>query len=302
MFRFVIPSLFLLLAPNAVAAQNSVTLTPTQDTFLQDSNPGSNFGSSEDVWFGRGSFFGLGNVRTLVQFNLSGLPANPARIKSASFSAWQHSTEAAAGGLPCELHAANAAWNEGTATWSNQPAYDAQVFSSASVGDSFFTGWIQWDATTLVREHASGARSNLGWLFRMQFESAGASRLGYFYSSEYLADPTRRPKLVIESYAMGLSASAIVGGQPASLTAEDAAPGSRVFFARSGAGAGSFPVPAFGVTLELAQPSLAGSAFANGGGLATINFNVPPGATGRTAWFQACAPSALSNVVSAVVL
>lgn len=222
-------------------------------------------------------------------------------MKSATFSAWQHSTEAAAGGLPCELNAASAAWSEATVTWANQPAHDSAVRSSASVGDSFYVGWISWDATALVRDHASGAVPNLGWLFRMQFESAGASRLGYFHAREYLADPSRRPKLEIEIYALGLQSSALVAGQPATLTANGANPGQRIFFARSSTGPGSFPVPGFGVTLELDAPALAGSMNANGAGVAAVSFPVPPGAAGRTAWFQACAQNALSPVVAATV-
>jgi len=301
MLRIAVPSMLVLLAPLAVA-QSNIRLTPSQDTYLQDINPGSNFGGSQDLWFGRGSFFGLGNVRTLLQFNLAGLPSNPAQIRSAKFSVWQHSTEAAAGGLSCELHAATAAWSEGTATWSNQPTYDGQVFSTASVGDSFYSGWISWDASALVREHASGARANLGWLFRMQSESAGASRLGYFHSSEYLADPAKQPQLNVEYYELGLTASTLTAGQPASLTASDAVPGRRIFFARSATGTGSFPINAFGVTLELDQPALVGTAFANAAGVANVSFNVPPGASGRSVWFQACAQAALSNVVSLTVL
>ena len=180
------------------AAQSTITLTPTQDTFLQDSNPNSNFGASSDIWFGRGSYFGLGNVRTLVQFDLAALPSSGLAIKSATFSSWQHSTEAAAGGLDCNLHAATGVWTEGAATWNNQPAYDARVWDTAYVGDSFYTGWIDWDASALVREHLDGLRPNLGWLFRMTYETAGASRLGYFYSSEYAADPSKRLKLTVE--------------------------------------------------------------------------------------------------------
>ena len=66
-------------------------------------------------------------------------------------------------------------WTEGGATWNNQPSYDARIWDVAYVGDSFYTGWIDWDATELVREHASGSLANLGWLFRMSYETAGAS-------------------------------------------------------------------------------------------------------------------------------
>lgn len=292
-------ALLCLAAP--AAAQNPVTLTPTADTYLQDINPGANFGASTDVWFGRGSFFGLGNVRTLVRFDLSGLPADPRAIRSATFSAYQYRTEAAAGGLDCELHAATAAWTELGATWSNQPPYDARTWDVASVGDSFYTGWIDWDATNLVREHLGGALPNLGWLFRMTFESAGASRLGYFYSREYALDPAKRLRLVVETYEMLLTSSPLVAGQPATLAVERATPGNRVFFARSVTGAGSYPVPALGVTLELDQPALIGSAVASALGQASMAFGIPPQASGRSLWLQACAAGELSNAIAATV-
>lgn len=290
-----------LLAPAALS-QNVVTLAPTADTHLQDINPNANFGASETIWFGRGSFFGLGNVRTLVGFNLSSLPQDPLAIKSATFSAWQHSTEAAAGGLPCELHAATAAWTEAGATWNNQPAYDNRVWSSADVGDSFHTGWIDWDATALVREHLSGALPNFGWLFRMQFETAGASRLGYFHSREHVANPTLRLKLTVELYGMKLTHGPLVAGQTGTLQVSQAEPGRNVFFAASTTGLGTHGVPQLGVTLELDQPRLLAQATANGAGQASISGFIPPVLSGRSIWLQAAADGELSNVASVVVL
>jgi len=295
------PLLLLALLAPAAAAQNSVTLQPTADTHLQDINPGSNFGASQTIWFGRGSFFGLGNVRTLVRFDLSGLPADPRIIRRATFSAWQHSTEAAAGGLDCELHAATAAWTEAGATWNNQPSYDARVWDVAYVGDSFYTGWIDWDATELVREHATGALANLGWLFRMSFETAGASRLGYFHSREYAADPSKRLKLTIELFDILLTHGPLVSGQATVLNASSVTPGRQVFFARSGSGLGSYSVPQLGVTLDLNNPSLIGSAQANGQGQASVAFAIPPAAAGRSVWLQACANGELSNWTAQVV-
>lgn len=293
-------AVFAALTP-AVAAQNSITLRPTADTHLQDSNPGANFGSAPSIWFGRGSFFGLGNVRTLVNFDLSGLPTDPRIIRRATFSAWQHSTEAAAGGLDCELHAATAAWTEAGATWNNQPAYDARVWDVASVGDSFYTGWIDWDATELVREHASGSLANLGWLFRMTFETAGASRLGYFHSSEYMTDPAKGLRLEIELFRMLLTHGPLVSGQANALNVSYATPGRQVFFARTSSGLGSYAVPQLGVTLDLNTPSLIGSAPANGLGQASLAFGIPPAAAGRTVWLQACANGELSNWTGQIV-
>lgn len=291
---------FGMLAP-LTAAQSTITLTPIKDTYLQDVSPNTNFGASTDIWFGRGSFFGLGNVRTLVEFDLTSVPPHALAIKSATFSAWQHSTEAAAGGLDCELHAATSPWTEAGATWNNQPAYDARVWDAASVGDSFYTGWIDWDATALVREHATGGLANLGWFFRMQFESAGASRLGYFYSSEFGADPAKRLRLTIELYDMVLTGAPLMSSQVNTLTVDLARPGRSVFFAASRSGTGSFPVPQLGVTLELNNPTLIGSAVANGAGQASITFRIPPSAAGRSVWIQACARNELSNWIADVI-
>lgn len=297
-----IPLLAILLAATSRAqAQSVVTLQPSADAHLQDINPSSNFGAAPEIWFGRGSFFGLGNVRTLVRFDLSGLPSDPRAIRRATFGAYQHRTEAAAGGLDCELHAATGAWTEAGVTWNNQPTYDARVWDMASVGDSFYVGWIEWDATGLVQEHVGGL-ANLGWLFRMTFETAGASRLGYFYSREYAADPSKRLRLVVELYDLLLETTPLTAGQPATIGARGATPGGQVFFARSGTGLGSFPVPALGVVLDLDAPAMAGSAMANANGVAVQTVVLPPSTAGRTVWLQACEAGATSNVQSTTIL
>lgn len=284
----------------SATAQTQGVLHPTQDSFVQDSNPAGNFGV-QDLWFGRGSYFGLGNIRTLVQFDLSALPADPQRIRSATFTVYQHSTEPAAGGLPCELHAASAAWNEATVTWNSQPAYDARVWSSADVGDSFYTGPISWDATGLVREHVSGALPNLGWLFRMQYETAGASRLGYFYSSETAPTAAGLPQLSVELYDMGLSAPQLHAGQMETLIASGADPHRRVVFAYSLSGLGSTPVAPLGVSLDLDRAQALASMDAGPLGNAAIRFRVPATAFGRSYWLQACSLGKVSNVASGVV-
>lgn len=290
-----------LLAAPALAAQSQRVLYPTQDTFVQDISPGSNFASAE-LWFGRGSFFGLGNIRTLVQFDLSGVPADPRQIRSAEFTVYQYATEPAAGGLPCELHAATAAWSEATATWNNQPNYDARVWSSADVGDSFYTGAIAWDATALVREHAAGTLPNLGWLFRMQSETAGASRLGYFYSSETAGSAALAPQLTLEVYELLLNATALTAGQSATVAAGGAEPNRIVVFAYSTTGLGSTPVTQLGVTLELDAAALLATATAGPLGNAAVTFRVPAAAVGRPYWLQACAANELSNWIAGVVL
>ena len=283
------------------AAQSTQTLLPVEDTYVQDINPASNFGASQDLWFGRGSFFGLGVIRTLVLFDLATLPSDARRIRNASFQAYQHSTEPAAGGMDCELHTCDASWRELTATWSNQPPFDSRVWASAKVGDSFYSGWIEWDATGVVREHASGALPHLGWLFKVPFETAGVSRLGYFHSKEYQANPARRPKLVVETYDLLLDVGPLRAGMPAMATLSGAAPGRAVIIAYSVAGLGTTTVPQLGIDLELASAALAARGHADASGAFSASRMVPAVATGRSVWVQAASFGQLSNVVAETV-
>jgi hypothetical protein len=149
---------------------------------------------------GKGTYWNLGYARSLLQFDLSSLPADPDLITLAIFSAYQYDTAPAAGGLPVDVKRITSAWNETAATWNNHPTYDdATIWASADVGDSFHKTWVNWDVTSLVKSQVAGTYPNLGWLLKSNWEQpAGASRLGYFRSNDYVADPTLRPKLVVD--------------------------------------------------------------------------------------------------------
>ncbi len=194
-----LPALAALIAlPAAVCSAGEVTLLAQQDSYIQDINGSTNYGELEEWWAGRGQFWGLGVIRAMVEFDLSSLPTNPALIESATFSAFQYDTQPAAGGLPVQVLRMTAGWEESTVTWNNQPAFDGQVWASADVGNSFELDWIEWDVTELVRAQASGQLPNEGWLLKASSESpAGASRLGYFRSSEFEGAPNMQPTLVV---------------------------------------------------------------------------------------------------------
>lgn len=180
-----------------LASAETVTLSPVKDTYVQDTDPTANFGLSEELWLGKGVFFGLGKIRGLVEFDLTSLPADPNLILSATFWAYEFDTEPAAGAIDTEVHRITSVWDEALVTWDLQPSFDATVWSSAGVGDSFNTPtWIDWEVTTLVKDHVAGT-PNLGWMFKVPFEDAGVSRLGYFWSSEYSSDPTLQPYLEV---------------------------------------------------------------------------------------------------------
>ncbi len=81
-------------------------------------------------------------------------------------------------------------------------------------------------------------------------------------------------------------------GASNTLAATDAEPGARVYFVYS-FNAGSAAVPNCpGVEVELGRPIIAGSAIADGDGLAQVTRFVPSAASGRTIHLQAVEPSA----------
>lgn len=290
----------------AAHAQSVVTLYPTADAHTRDVAPNENNGPSETLWIGRGSFWGLGNIRTFVHFDLLDLlPGNPNVIVSATLSAYQFDSELAAGGLDTNVHHVLANWGENTVTWANQPPFDPQVWATAQTGSSGHRGWIDWNVTTLVQDQID-RQLHFGWMFKNTFESAGASRLGYFHSREYGVDPSRRIQLNVEIPAgdapvMTLSYDSLRGGSNATFTATGAAPGQRVYFIYSLAGLGEQRIGQLGVTLGLRNPASAGDAVADGGGRAVLTRRVPPGASGRGVWVQAAHSGSVSNIVARVV-
>jgi hypothetical protein len=182
------------------ASADEVILIPIKDAYVHSINPDTNYGHSQDLWMGKGTYWDLGYARSLVQFDLSSLPGDPNLITSAVFSAYQYATAPAAGGRAVDVKRITSTWDEDTVTWNNPPNYDdTTVWASAAVGDCFLYDWVNWDVTALVKNQVSGGSTNLGWLLKMYWEiPAGASRLGYFRSTDYTADPILRPKLVVD--------------------------------------------------------------------------------------------------------
>ena len=288
----------LLLATAAtVPGQTTLVLAPVADTYVQDIAPGGNFGASEQLLFGRGSGFGLGIIRTLVRFDLANLP-HP-NVQRARFRACEFYTEPAAGTIDCNVHRCTGAWDEDLATWSLQPTFDTKVWSTAKVGDGPW-GWIEWDVTALVHSQAAGESPSLGWLFKVPFETAGISRLGYFRSREYVLDPAKRPELVVDLYDLDLVVAPLVAGQPAEVGVDRAEPGSAVLLAIDFTQTGLTPLVRWGVVLELHFPSALTVFTADAAGGVHALVNLPAAAAGTKFWLQAAAPGKLSNLAALV--
>ncbi len=94
-----------------------------------------------------------------------------------------------------------------------------------------------------------------------------------------------------------LDVSDLVGGQNGILQATGGTANATTYFVYSLAGRGETDVPQLGVTLDLANPALLGTAQSNGQGTATFQQRVPGAASGRTVYTQAAQTGKTTNVV-----
>ncbi|HEX9795290.1 MAG TPA: S8 family serine peptidase [Planctomycetota bacterium] len=100
---------------------------------------------------------------------------------------------------------------------------------------------------------------------------------------------------------MVLTVTNLNAGQTANFAVTGAAPGPRVYFTYSTTGVGTTVVNQLSISLGLASPVLLGSMQAGGGGTASINRNVPAGASGTQVWLQAAQSDDTSNIVALTV-
>jgi hypothetical protein len=172
------------------------------DTYLSSYSTSKNYGTVE-------SMLELGQYNMLLRvaiFQSEGGPVpNGATIESAVLSVYKWTSYAMTYGL----HRMLQPWTETGATWNQRLSgapwgapggkvvgvdYAAVPDALGSVG--YDAGWVAFDITASVQQMSgSVVVANNGW--RLQPTAGATSSLKRFHSSEYAADATLRPKLVI---------------------------------------------------------------------------------------------------------
>ncbi|MBI4311959.1 MAG: DNRLRE domain-containing protein [Chloroflexi bacterium] len=160
------------------------------DTYLNQDAPTNNYGS-DTITYVKADDSGY-QRRTLVKFDLAGVPAN-ATIVSATLKLYADSVpgiERTHG-----AHSLTSAWSESTVKWSTAPSSEA-----AATGIGFTPaapGWVSWNVTADVQDYVDAAATNFGWLIRDVNENAGSGVTTAYDTREY-ADATKRPVLIVE--------------------------------------------------------------------------------------------------------
>jgi len=178
------------------AAESTKTLQPGAegiDTGVESAYSTSNYA----LW----PFTGIGNsastiVRTYIKFDLSSIPAN-ARVFDADLKLYQYDTIGTEN-FTIELLKINNSWDESTICWDLQPTRSSDPIISSSI-TAGATTWEYWDIDTLVQGWLDGTITNYGMMLKDTDESS-VNTIAYFFTSDYITDTTKCPKLEIDYY------------------------------------------------------------------------------------------------------
>ena len=164
---------------NVKAGSTTVTLTATDDSYVDSSTSGSNFNNN---YLKVGHYYSSEYI-IYVKFDLSSIPSN-AVIVSAKLKL----TDQSSSSIAVDVHRVTGGdWSEGSITWNNKPSYDSAVIDSATTGNDGDV--IEWDVTDVVQGWVDGSYSNYGFALTSDSDTAES-----FYSKE----GGHAPELVVE--------------------------------------------------------------------------------------------------------
>jgi hypothetical protein len=157
----------------AATTTQTVTLTPTGDSYVDSSLNTTNYGSANPL------YASASVRRALLKFNTT-LPSG-AVVSSASLKLYSTST-ASSGGF--EVHPETDAWAESTVTWSTQPAWNATILGTSTTPTS--GAWVS--VSLPVSAVSTVGNTNFG----LRFSTSGIN--AKFASRE---DASNKPQLII---------------------------------------------------------------------------------------------------------
>jgi len=179
----------ILFHPISVLAE-VITLTPVKDTYINQKNSGSSYGSSTllQTKFREGS-----KREALLQFDLFGIPQG-AQITTAYLKLYSDYKRQFRKDTATRVYATLGSWGEST-TWNTKPPRASSYEDSIAVTST--RQYIQWNITNLVQDWVDGEETNYGVTIR----SEGGGEL-YFTSRD---SSSNKPILYIEYSILTLS-------------------------------------------------------------------------------------------------
>jgi 2',3'-cyclic-nucleotide 2'-phosphodiesterase (5'-nucleotidase family) len=133
--------------------QNFYTLEPVADAQVESGVPGSNFGTTTNIFIESAATGTFQNERGWLRFDLSSIPAS-STISSATLNMFCWKTTGAS--LPVGAYPGDTdTWTETGITFSTQPTFGAAVDTKTLVAGATNV-WYSWDATNFVQTKYAG--------------------------------------------------------------------------------------------------------------------------------------------------
>lgn len=156
----------------------------TYDTYVNQQYPTSNYYLNTYVWTGMNGSYAM---RTLIKFNLPN-NVSASQLTRATLRVQKRDYQ-----NPIIMgFRITSSWSSSTATWNNQPSYNASSYTALATADG--NDWFKMDVTDIVTGWLSGTNNNYGFLLRELSELASSRKTKYYASD---SDYPHRPELVI---------------------------------------------------------------------------------------------------------
>jgi hypothetical protein len=150
-------------------------------TFVDEDNANLNYSGNAHLLTGRSGAGIFGRARSLVHFDLSGIPAGTVvsallRLRLEDTTGYgQYPNQ-----RPIGVHEITESWDDDTVTWNNQPAHNPVAHA---VTYTTSTNWYEWDVTALVQGWQADPTTDHGLMLKDGDEASATDVRRWFVSS-----------------------------------------------------------------------------------------------------------------------
>ena len=191
----------------------TITVTPTDDSYVDYSNQSTNYGTSPTLniisW--NTAFFDV--KKSYLQFDLSDIP-DSYTITSATLNLYSVVGDPPFAPYPKAVYAHHLddSWDESTLTFYNRPYMMSETTSNWTLADT--NTWNSWDITAWV-ESDNHTGDDLLTIGLAENGTYGQTGVYFYFASKEYADANLRPSLIVEAVpspsTILLQGSALIG-------------------------------------------------------------------------------------------